>query len=108
MNKSSQLTGLSSTSQVLKRLDLKPKQLRVWEEQGLVKPTLTHGDGETNKYKYYNEATIRRINIIKIYRELGFTLKDIRTILSDPSKSEYDIFQSKANFWKKKRSIMSG
>ncbi len=103
MSKSSQLTGLSSTSQVLKRLDLKPKQLRVWEDQGLVKPTLIHGDGETNKYKYYNEATIRRINIIKIYRELGFPLKDIRTILSDPSKSEYDIFSEQGALLEEKK-----
>lgn len=108
MHKSKKLEGYSSRTQVQKRLGVTPKQLRDWEKKGLVAPSLLHGEGETNKYSYYDEATIRRINIVKTYRELDFSLEKIRTILDNPLKSDFRIMLEQADLLEAKRRQIDG
>ena len=91
MSKAKKRTGLYSTTEVQKKLDLTPKQLRTYIKIGLVSPTLKDGDGENNKYNYYDEAALRKIHVIKIYRDLGFPLETVKSILADPHKSNFDI-----------------
>lgn len=102
MHKSKKLEGLSGTSQVMDHLGVTQKQLRDWIKAGLIEPKL-YGEGETNKYKYYDEAAIRRINIIKIYRELDFPIDQIKSILSNPVKSEFEILSEQIGLLEEKR-----
>jgi DNA-binding transcriptional MerR regulator len=57
-----------------------PRTLHYYDEIGLLQPS-TYGD---NGYRYYDESAILRMQQILFYRELGFSLEQIRQILNDP------------------------
>lgn len=65
----SQLTGVSV------------RTLHHYDELGLLKPTQVTEAG----YRLYDEAALRRLHSILMYRELGFPLKEIKAILDNPS-----------------------
>jgi len=57
-----------------------PRTLRYYDQIGLLKPGATSGAG----YRLYGPTEIDRLQQILFYRELGFSLDEIRRILSDP------------------------
>lgn len=63
------LTGLSA------------KTFRYYDKIGLLRPTRI-GD---NGYRYYDDCSLARLQEILLYRALEFPLKDIKTILDNPS-----------------------
>jgi DNA-binding transcriptional MerR regulator len=68
-----------SIEQVATRTGLTKRTLRYYEEMGLLLPT---GRTEGN-YRRYSEADVKRIERIKELRDLlGFSLTDIRTLMS--------------------------
>jgi DNA-binding transcriptional MerR regulator len=68
-----------SIEQVATRTGLTKRTLRYYEEVGLLSPT---GRTEGN-YRRYSEADVKRIERIKELRDLlGFSLTDIRTLIS--------------------------
>lgn len=58
------------------------RTLHYYDEIGLLKPA--HVDKATG-YRYYDEASILRMQEILFYRELDFSLKNIQEILSSPN-----------------------
>ena len=60
------------------------RTLHYYDEIGLLKPSFVD---EQNGYRYYDDNTLCRMQEILFYRELQFSLKDIRMILSSP---DYD------------------
>lgn len=60
------------------------RTLHYYDEIGLLKPSFVD---EQNGYRYYDENTLCRMQEILFYRELQFSLKEIRMILSSP---DYD------------------
>ena len=60
------------------------RTLHFYDEIGLLKPSSVD---EQNGYRFYDEQTLMRMQEILFYRELNFSLKEIRMILSSP---EYD------------------
>lgn len=58
------------------------RTLHYYDEIGLLKPA--HVDNATG-YRYYNETSILRMQEILFYRELDFSLKNIKEILSSPN-----------------------
>lgn len=57
------------------------RTLHYYDEIGLLKP-----DGiRSNGYRYYEEKGLLRLQQILFFRELDFSLKDIKRILSSPS-----------------------
>ncbi len=60
------------------------RTLHYYDEIGLLKPSLVD---EWTGYRYYDEKSILRMQEIMFYRELDFSLKSIKEIISSP---DYD------------------
>jgi len=56
------------------------KALRFYDEVGLLKPTFV--DGSTG-YRYYSANLLPRLNRILVFKELGFSLDEISSLLQD-------------------------
>ncbi len=63
------------------------RTLHHYDEIGLLKPPVT---GQ-NRYRYYDERAMLRLQQILFYRELGLSLKEIRAILDHP---DFDVLES--------------
>ncbi|MFQ3673440.1 MAG: MerR family transcriptional regulator [Aggregatilineales bacterium] len=57
------------------------RTLHHYEEIGLLKPTHIG----SNRYRYYDEAAVLRLQQVLLYRELGMELEQIRRLLDDPA-----------------------
>jgi DNA-binding transcriptional MerR regulator len=56
------------------------RTLHHYDDIGLLRPSGRTSGG----YRRYDEQDLERLRLILVYRELGFTLEEIRTILADP------------------------
>lgn len=63
------------------------RSLHYYDEIGLLRPT-AYGE---NGYRYYGEEALLRLQQILFYRELGFSLEQIRGILERP---DFDLVQA--------------
>lgn len=54
------------------------KNIRFYEEQGLLEPKRNLENG----YRNYNESDVRTLQIIKVFRKLGISIEDIKMMLS--------------------------
>lgn len=54
------------------------KNIRFYEEQGLLEPKRNLENG----YRNYNENDVRTLQIIKVFRKLGISIEDIKMMLS--------------------------
>ncbi len=66
------------TSQIAKEADVNVETLRFYEKKGLIPQPIRTDSG----YRQYPEETIYRIQFIKNAKRLGFTLKEIKELLS--------------------------
>lgn len=71
VNRLSQLAGISI------------RTLHYYDEIGLLKPSMVKNNG----YRYYKEAELIRLQQILFFRELEFSLEDIKRILGRPQFS---------------------
>lgn len=69
-------------------LDISYKALRVYEEEGLIKP-----NRDNNNYRNYNEDDILRVREIMLYRTLGFSIKDIKEMMKDYDEDGYSFIE---------------
>lgn len=64
--------------ELAKRCDVNFETVRYYEQQGLIpKPSRS-----ASNYRLYGEDTVQRIHFIKRAQELGFTLNEIKELLS--------------------------
>ena len=63
------------------------RTLHHYDEINLLKPT-SQG---TNRYRYYDQSAVLRLQQILMYRELGMSLTEIREILDQP---DFDVLQA--------------
>jgi DNA-binding transcriptional MerR regulator len=73
-----------SIGQLAKQANVSNRTLRYYEELGLIVPK-TRG---SNRYRYYDDTHLQRLNTIKLLQESGFALKEICAALApvlDPS-----------------------
>ena len=59
---------------------ISPRTLHYYDEIGLLKPA-AHGD---NGYRYYSEEALPRLQQILFFKELDFSLDEIRAIMAQP------------------------
>jgi len=59
---------------------ISPRTLHYYDEIGLLKPA-SHGD---NGYRYYGEEALPRLQQILFFKELDFSLDEIRAIMAQP------------------------
>lgn len=69
-----------SVSQMAKLCGVSARTLRYYGQIGLLHPETAADSG----YRWYGEADVARMRQILFYRELDFSLSDIRDILADP------------------------
>ena len=67
-----------SIGQLAKAANVSNRTLRYYEEMGLLTP---HSRGE-NRYRYYDDEHLRRLQTIKMLQDSGFALKEIVGALS--------------------------
>ncbi len=77
-----------NTKEVCRKLSVTPKMLRVYETQKLISPVRCE-----NNYRDYSIEDILKIQIIMVLRDLGFSLREISSVL-DFNKSENDYLHS--------------
>jgi len=73
-----------SIGQLAKQANVSNRTLRYYEELGLIVPK----NRGSNRYRYYDESHLQRLNTIKLLQESGFALKEICEALApilDPS-----------------------
>lgn len=63
------------------------RTLHHYDEVGLLKPSLKG----RNRYRYYNDEAVLRLQQILFYRELGLSLKEIKEILNQP---DFDVLRA--------------
>lgn len=77
------------------------RTLHYYDEIGLLKPGFVNGQ---NGYRFYDEASLERMQEILFYKELDFPLKSIAEILSSPNYDKRQAFVQQRNlFLLKKR-----
>ena len=69
-----------SVKQVAKLSGVTVRALHHYDQTGLLIPAMR----SEKKYRYYDEQNLLRLQQIMFYRELDFSLEDIRDILDDP------------------------
>lgn len=67
-----------SIGELARQLNINPKTIRYYEDIKLL-PKPKRGN---NNYRVYSEDTLKRLHFIKKAQSLGFTLKEIKRVLS--------------------------
>ena len=75
------------------------RTLHYYDEIGLLRPEIVTGAG----YRYYGAASAARMQQILFYRELEFSLKDIRVLLSDPRYDKREALRNQQHLLQLKR-----
>lgn len=78
--------------QAADKLGLNPNALRFYEKKGLIHPIR-----KENEYRYYSVEDISKLQLITLYRKMGFSLEAIDKILQNKSESLLDLFASQYN-----------
>lgn len=65
-----------NTNEVCVKINISIKSLRIYEEYGIVVP-----DRKSNNYRDYSEDDIIKLRTVKLLKELGFSLKDIKVLI---------------------------
>jgi Hg(II)-responsive transcriptional regulator len=76
--------------QVARNADVGVETVRFYQREGL----LQQPDRRASGYRQYDQGVVARLKFIRRAKELGFTLKEIRDLLSlrlDPSASRADV-----------------
>ena len=84
------MTGMKTVKEVSDLTGISVRTLHYYDGIGLLKPTETTGAG----YRLYDGKALGRLQQILFFRELGFPLKEIRTILSNPSFDAHRALQN--------------
>ena len=75
------------------------RTLRYYHQIGLLEPSGTTEGG----YRLYDEAALERLQLILIYRELQFPLKEIKSILDSPNYERTRALRQQADLLEKKK-----
>lgn len=65
------------------------RTLHYYHSEGILIP----GEIAQNRYRYYDEENLRKLQNILFLRELDFPIQEIKSILSDPNYDQIDSFK---------------
>lgn len=88
-----------SVKQLSKLADVSVRTLHLYDEIGLLKPSLRTSIG----YRKYGEKELLRLQQILFYKELDIPLKTIATIIDDPSFDLLDALKNHKTMLKEKK-----
>lgn len=72
--------------EVIQATGLTKKAIEYYTEKGLISPAILE-----NGYRNFSQNDVEQLNKIFVLRKLGISTKDIKTVLSDPSKKTLQI-----------------
>lgn len=75
------------------------RTLHFYHSEGILVP----GEIAQNKYRYYDETNLKRLQNILFLREMDFPIQEIKHILSDPNYDQIDSFKKQRNLLLLKR-----
>jgi transcriptional regulatory protein len=75
-----------SIGQVSKIANLSTKALRYYDKIGLIQPDRV----EDNQYRFYSMPTLLSVPVIKYYKQMGFTLEEMRSLIEG---STYNVLE---------------
>lgn len=79
--------------EVSKICGISKKALRYYDRIGLISPDRV---GDDNSYRFYNHKTLLNVPIVKYYKQMGFTLEEMRELLEGSTfRSLEDHFRKK-------------
>lgn len=67
-----------TTSRLAKHVDVNPETIRYYEREGLLEPPARLPSG----YRIFPDSSVQRIRFIKRAQKLGFSLQEIKELLS--------------------------
>ena len=67
-----------NTNEVSRKINISKKSLRIYEEYGIVVP-----NRKRNNYRDYSEDDVLKLRTVKLLKELGFSLKDIKFLIDN-------------------------
>ncbi|MCC7338403.1 MAG: heavy metal-responsive transcriptional regulator [Pirellulaceae bacterium] len=70
-------------SQLAHAADIPATTVRYYERVGLVEPE----DRSAGNYRLYSEQSLRKLKFIRAAQAIGFTLDDVKALISTPSNS---------------------
>ena len=73
------MTGLITVKEVCRLTGVSARTLHHYDKIGLLKPAGTSPSG----YRLYDNSALEKLQMILLFRELEFSLKDIRRIIND-------------------------
>ncbi|QDT84721.1 heavy metal-responsive transcriptional regulator [Gimesia chilikensis] len=68
-------------SQLAKAADIPTTTIRYYERIGLIQPE----DRSAGNYRLYGDESLQKLKFIKSAQSIGFTLEDVKALLSDES-----------------------
>lgn len=80
------LAGMRKTGDVSRLTGMSKRTLQHYDAEGLLEPKRT----ESN-YRVYSDEDVKTLFVIKLFRDLGYGLKEIKDVVLDP---DFDIEQS--------------
>lgn len=77
------MSGQYTISQLAKSADVPTTTVRYYERIRLVEPV----DRSAGNYRLYSEESLRKLKFIRAAQAIGFTLDDVKALLSAPSNT---------------------
>lgn len=90
---------MKSISQVAKLAGVSIRTLQYYDELGLLKPSELTNAG----YRLYDDDALQTLQQILFFKELGFTLKEIKQILEKPDLDRSSVFRKQKELFLLKR-----
>lgn len=90
---------MKTVTEIAKQTGVSVRTLHHYDAIGLLKPTMTTDAG----YRLYGEDALERLYLIIIYRELGFSLKQIASILYAPDFDRNTALEQQIHLLEEKR-----
>ena len=90
---------MKRVTELAKQAGISVRTLHHYDAIGLLKPTRVDRSG----YRYYDETAVERLYLILLFRELGFPLKEIGTILDAPDYDRNRVLEQQVALLEKKR-----
>ncbi len=90
---------MKSVSQVTKLTGISARTLQYYDEIDLLKPSELTSSG----YRLYNDAALEKLQQILFFKELGFKLQEIKTMMSSPDYDKIRAFTKQKEMLKLKR-----
>ena len=91
--------SMKSISQVARLTGISVRTLQYYDEIGLLKPSELTSSG----YRLYDDNALQTLQQILFFKELGFSLKEIRQILENPDFDRITAFKEQKKMFRLKR-----